>query len=175
MNIGTNYPLHPADNTTAVYQELLDEAHKHIKGMNKAEKEATRAALEEQARVTGMNPSAYDDMANALTKGGGVTTKAGNWKELLTGKGAKAAGAGLAIQLVLMYAISKGSSIMGIHQQTGAIERQTANLSPNDMLYQAMIPDLQAKSQLARQALMNQLGGVTGPSQLASGESYVGG
>jgi len=182
MNVMTNFPLQGGQTNTPVFAELLEEAKKTVKKMTKAERVAVADALGKQASAGsgsmaasyGLSDMPIGDAGEALG-GAGSVAKAKGWKGLLKGKGAKAGMAGLALQLALSYMISKGGDIAGQRLQTDAIKQQTASMTPQDMLNQAMMPDLQAKSQLAREALMNQLGGVHGPSRLASGESYVGG
>ena len=74
----------------------------------------------------------------------------------------------------MQFAVNKVNESKDRGLQVEALRARGNASSPEGMLAQMMAPDLQAKSRMAREALMNQLGGVHGPS-LASGESFVNG
>ncbi len=54
-----------------------------------------------------------------------------------------------------------------------ALGRRTEAINPEDMMFQAMLQSSQQDEQFARNQLVNQLMGVTGPSKLARGEERI--
>ena len=59
--------------------------------------------------------------------------------------------------------------------QREAIEEQSALATPENLYYQASLPQAKQEEEMARTALMTQLsGGVIGPTQLARGERNLG-
>jgi hypothetical protein len=142
----------------AMMQELIGRAGTEFQGM----------PYEELSKYPGIEPMA---LARRGVVEGKIPPK--NWKALLKGSAGKGAIGSALLFMALQKAVKDASAISSTALQTSAIRGQTANMSAEDFLYQAMMPDVQARSQMAREALMNQLGGVHGPS-LASGESFVG-
>jgi hypothetical protein len=105
----------------------------------------------------------------------GKTGKLGGLKKLFSGKGAKGLGAGMMGWWILDKILSARNKSADIGVQKEAIQAQASMATPENMYYQAAMPQAQEEEAQARQALFAQLsGGILGPS-LAKGERMIGG
>lgn len=93
----------------------------------------------------------------------------------LGGAGAKGIGAQLlGFWLLNKYLQTRHESKLGNIQIEG-MRQQAESMTPENLYYQAALPQAQEEESMARQALLTQLsGGVLGPS-LAKGERMIGG
>jgi len=93
----------------------------------------------------------------------------------LGGAGVKGIGTQLlGIWLLNKYLQTRHESKLGNIQVEG-MRQQAESMTPENLYYQAALPQAQEEESMARQALLTQLsGGVIGPS-LAKGERMIGG
>jgi len=114
-------------------------------------------------------PKMFDDI-EALVGGGTKTSKLGG---MMQGPGVKQAGLWLMLPwLAQKYLNTRNKSKMRDIEIEG-MQGQAEAMSPENLYYQASLPQAQQEEESARQALMSQImGGVIGPS-LARGETQI--
>ena len=126
------------------------------------------------SRIPGYAANQYAAVTGGAGSGGG---KGGLQKLLGGGTG----GMGKAMKkwgpyAMMAYAAMQYAGGGGQAAQTGlqieSLESQAESLNPEDMMYQAMMSQSQDEEKFARQQLVNQLMGTTGPS-LARGEERI--
>ncbi len=105
-----------------------------------------------------------------------ITGKAGKLGDLFTKGGAGKALNKWGPYAMMAYAAMQYAGGGGQAAQTGlqieSLESRAESLNPEDMMYQAMMSQSQDEEKFARQQLVNQLMGTTGPS-LARGEERI--
>lgn len=113
--------------------------------------------------------------AEAMTAVGASTPKGGIFSKLKGAKGLKGAGAQMLGFLLLQRLMNLPAEAGERNVQREAIRAQGASMTPENLYYQAALPQAQEEEDMARQALFSHLsGGVIGPS-LAKGERLIGG
>jgi len=91
------------------------------------------------------------------------------------GKGLKKAAPAMIGWMLLQKLLDVRGQRKDIGVQREAIEEQSALATPENLYYQASLPQAKQEEEMARTALMTQLsGGVIGPTQLARGERNLG-
>jgi len=121
----------------------------------------------------------YTDLLGPLeSEMGGASKKLGKMgglKKFLGGKGAKGLGAGMMGWWILDKILSARNKSADIGVQKEALQAQGEMATPENLYYQAAMPQAQEEEAQARQALFAQLsGGILGPSNLAKGERMIG-
>ena len=130
------------------------------------------------SRIPGYAANQYAAVTGAAGSGGAGGIGGGLQKLLGGGTG----GIGKAMNkwgpyAMMAYAAMQYAGGGGQAAQTGlqieSLENQAEALNPKDMMYQAMMSQSQDEEKFARQQLVNQLMGTTGPSRLARGEERI--
>ena len=109
------------------------------------------------------------EKAAAGAAGGGGMLKG------LKGGGLKGIGSSILGYMILSRLLNIPGEIGERNVQREAIQSQASMATPENLYYQAAMPQAQQEEEMARQALFSQIsGGVLGPS-LATGERLIGG
>lgn len=107
---------------------------------------------------------------------GAATEAPFNWKNLFGSKknlrGAKSLGLGILAYMMLKSMQSGSMEGIMAGDQAASMGRMGEAIDPQAQMYQAMLQNAQGDEQMARNNLVNQLMGVSGPS-LARGEEAI--
>jgi len=110
----------------------------------------------------------YDEIVQGAAEGGGLLKG-------LKGMNLKKVGGGILGYMILSRLLNLPGEIGERNVRREAIQSQASMATPENLYYQAALPQAQQEEEMARQALFSQIsGGVLGPS-LATGERLIGG
>ena len=105
----------------------------------------------------------------------GATSGAGGMLKGIKGGGLKGVGSSILGYMILSRLLRLPGEMGERNVQREAIQSQASMATPENLYYQAALPQAQEEESMARQALFTQIsGGVLGPS-LATGERLIGG